>query len=56
MQLSKEAIEEYKKIYKEAEHKEISDEETREQGHGLLICLGCFLKTDSRELPKKEGD
>lgn len=32
MHLSKKAIEEYKKIYKEVEGKDISDEETREQG------------------------
>lgn len=42
MRLSKEAIKEYKKIYKEVEGKEISDEEAREQGQGLLIYLECF--------------
>jgi len=35
MQLSKEAIEEYKKIYKEAGGREILDEELLIKGHDL---------------------
>lgn len=36
MELSKEAIEEYKQIYKEKFGEEISDEEAREQGENLI--------------------
>jgi hypothetical protein len=36
MALSKEAIEEYKQIYKKNFGKDISDEEAREQGENLI--------------------
>lgn len=36
MQLSKEAIEEFKQIYKEEFGEEISDQETQEQGSRLI--------------------
>jgi len=48
MQLSKEAIEEYKKIYKEVEGKEISDEEAREKETGLINLFKVLLKADKK--------
>jgi len=47
VQLSKEAIEEYKKIYKEVEGKEISDEEACEQGTRLVNLFEVLLKVDN---------
>jgi len=49
MQLSKEAIEEYKKIYKEVEGKEISDEEAREQGTRLINLIKLVYKPDNNK-------
>lgn len=49
MHLSKEAIEEYKKIYKKVEGKEISDEEAREQGTRLINLFRLLLKIDNEE-------
>jgi hypothetical protein len=47
MQLSKEAIEEYKKIYKEVEGEEISDKEAFEQATRLVNLFEVLLKVDN---------
>ena len=52
MQLSKEVIKEYKKIYKEIEGKEISDEEAREQGTRLVNLFRVLLEVDANEKSK----
>jgi len=49
MPLSKEAIEEYKKIYKEVEGKKISDEEAREQGVRFIKLFRVLLKINNEE-------
>lgn len=54
MNLSKEAIEEYKKIYKEVKGKEISDEEAREQGTRLVNFFELLFKIDSRNKKKQQ--
>ena len=54
MQLSKEAIEEYKKIYKEVEGKEISDEEAREQGTRIINLFRVFLRVDGKGEDKRK--
>jgi len=52
MRLSKQAIEEFKKIYREEFGKEISDEEAQEMGEGLLS----LFKIIYRPIPEKEID
>jgi len=47
--ISKEAIEEYKKIYKEVEGKEISNEEALEQGTRLINLFRVLYKVDNKE-------
>ena len=54
MPLSKEVIEEYKKIYKEVESKEILDGEAREQGTRLVNLFRVLLKAD-KKIGKKEN-
>lgn len=46
--LSKQAINEYKKIYKEEFGKEISDDEAREQGTKLIELMRMFLENERR--------
>lgn len=55
MQLSKEAIEKYKKIYKEVEGKEISDKEAREQGTRLVNLFRVLLRVNNK-IDKKEDN
>jgi len=50
MRLSKEAIEEFKKIYREEFGKKISDEEAQEKGQRLLS----LFKIIYRPIPKDE--
>ena len=50
MALSKEAIEEYKQIYKKNFGKEISDEEAREQGENLIA----LFRVICRPIPGKD--
>lgn len=53
MQLSKEAIEEYKRIYKEEFGEEISDEEATEQGTRLINLFRVLYKVDNEGKIKK---
>ncbi|MFC1629743.1 hypothetical protein ACFL11_00765 [Patescibacteria group bacterium] len=56
MQLSKESIEEYKKIYKEVEGKEISDEEAREQGTRLVNLFRVLLRVENKEKSEENSE
>lgn len=53
MQLSKEAIEEYKEIHKKKSGKDISDEEAYEQASNLIGLFDILLRVDMRNDPKK---
>jgi hypothetical protein len=50
MALSKEAIEEYKKIYKDKFGEDISDKEAREQGENLIA----LFRVICRPIPGKD--
>jgi len=54
MQLSKEAIKEYKKICKDVEGEEISDEEAREQGTRLTDLFKVLLRLKIKKIKKKD--
>ena len=54
MQLSKEAIEEYKQIYKEEYGEEISDEEAQEQGTRLITLFKIFCQIEYRYRLRQE--
>jgi len=53
MQLSKEAIEEYKKIFKEEYSKELPYEEVYEAAHNLVGFFDLLLKIDMRANPQR---
>lgn len=51
MQLSKQALEEYKKIYKKETGKELSDQEALDQATNLLMVFDAVY----RPIPKDKG-
>ena len=54
MDLSQQAIDEYKQIYKKEFGKEISDDEARKQGNNLIGFFEVLLKIDRRIRSEKK--